>query len=287
MNGQTLVIIGTAAQAYVAWGDGRTVQSRSAAQLGRGNMYLKLLHQLKRPRPTAAAIVVASSGTRFSQERALVATANSLAFAWGATIVRVPAPELPLAKEQLVAFLKRLPRGRRQPLAPTYAAPPNITPARPLTGTHINAGGLVYDPEKKALLFVQRLDNHRVGAPKGHKEPQETILQAAEREIREETGVVDLDCLGRLPSIKYLSDDHGKLPRKIPHHLHHFLFLRKGKQIVPVVKTGEVANLRLLWHPASSPQPPVKLHADLKPVFTRAVEILRARKLLPKIPTKK
>ncbi|MFA6042536.1 MAG: NUDIX domain-containing protein [Patescibacteria group bacterium] len=287
MTGRILVLIGTAAQAYVAWSDGRVTQNRSAAQLGRGNVYLKLLTQLKRPRSTAATIAVASSGTRFSQERALVATANSLAFAWGATLVRVPVPILPLSKEQLAMFLQQLPRGHRQPLAPTYAAPPNITLARPFTGTHINAGGLVYDPAKKALLFVQRLDNHRVGAPKGHKEPQETILQAAEREIGEETGIVGLECLGRLPSVTYLSDDHGKLPKKIPHHLHHFLFLRKSKRTISVVKTGEVANLRLLWYPASSPQPPAKLHADLKPVFTQAVAILRAKKLLSRPSGKK
>ena len=162
-------------------------------------------------------------------------------------------------------------------LTPRYDAEPNISkPSRGLK-FHENAGGVVYDPAKRALLFVQRKDNLRIGTPKGHREIGETLLVAAKREITEETGVADFEYVARLPGVQYLSDDHGKLAKKIPHHLHHFLFLRTSSRTLPRVMTGEVANLKLLWVPVASPKPPKTLHKDLRSVLAQARAILIAR----------
>src|SRR5271170_3226457 len=57
----------------------------------------------------------------------------------------------------------------------------------------ISAGGVVLRGEQVVVIVPTRRapDGSRVlGLPKGHVDPGETALQAAEREVREETGIV-------------------------------------------------------------------------------------------------
>ena len=65
---------------------------------------------------------------------------------------------------------------------------------RPATGAReFSAGGVVVRGDEVAVIVPTRraADGSRVLAlPKGHVDPGETPLQAAEREVREETGVV-------------------------------------------------------------------------------------------------
>jgi ADP-ribose pyrophosphatase YjhB (NUDIX family) len=51
-------------------------------------------------------------------------------------------------------------------------------------------------PGSRELLLMQRSDNAHWGLPGGYVEPGETVMQAAAREVREETGVVA--SIGRL-----------------------------------------------------------------------------------------
>jgi ADP-ribose pyrophosphatase YjhB (NUDIX family) len=55
----------------------------------------------------------------------------------------------------------------------------------------VSAGGVVINPQKKILLVNQRGTSWSL--PKGHVEPGEDPLHAAEREITEESGVEDLN----------------------------------------------------------------------------------------------
>jgi 8-oxo-dGTP pyrophosphatase MutT (NUDIX family) len=205
----------------------------------------------------------------FSATRSLLTTANTLAFTAGCPVTLVQRKDqqvdLPTVLQDGERALRTAPKHF---IIPTYDAEPNIS--KPSRGAkfHENAGGIVYDPVKRAVLLVQRKDNLRIGTPKGHCEAGETLLAAAKREIAEETGVADM---------KYLADDHGKLPKKIPHHLHHFLFRRTSSRTLPRVMTGEIANLKLLWVPVSIAKPPKHLHKDLRAVFTQAQAILMAR----------
>lgn len=57
-----------------------------------------------------------------------------------------------------------------------------------------SAGGFVFNT-KGELLFVKEFDKYW-GLPRGHVENNETTLQAAIREIKEETGITELNyCL--------------------------------------------------------------------------------------------
>src|SRR5262249_55577597 len=69
----------------------------------------------------------------------------------------------------------------------------------------ISAGGVVVRGREVVVIVPTRRapDGARVlGLPKGHVDPGETPVQAAEREVREETGVV-AEPLGELGEARY------------------------------------------------------------------------------------
>ncbi|HEV2980033.1 MAG TPA: NUDIX domain-containing protein [Solirubrobacteraceae bacterium] len=78
-------------------------------------------------------------------------------------------------------------------------------PTPPVTEREVSAGGVVVrGREVLAIVPVKRsAEGERVLAlPKGHFDPGETSLQAAEREVREETGV-NVKPLGELGEARY------------------------------------------------------------------------------------
>jgi 8-oxo-dGTP pyrophosphatase MutT (NUDIX family) len=53
-------------------------------------------------------------------------------------------------------------------------------------------GMVVYAPKEKTFLLIKQHNSHW-GFPKGHAELGETSLQAAKRELEEETGLTEID----------------------------------------------------------------------------------------------
>ena len=59
-----------------------------------------------------------------------------------------------------------------------------------------SAGAIVFRPERKQVLYlVLHYEEGHWGYPKGHIEKGETIEETVRREIREETGIVDIDLI--------------------------------------------------------------------------------------------
>jgi 8-oxo-dGTP pyrophosphatase MutT (NUDIX family) len=58
------------------------------------------------------------------------------------------------------------------------------------------AGGVIIGPENKIALTNQQNDSWSL--PKGGVDPGEDMLEAAKREIREETGITELEIIKRL-----------------------------------------------------------------------------------------
>jgi len=55
---------------------------------------------------------------------------------------------------------------------------------------HITASGMIYEPHKGELLLLEHVQLKKWLQPGGHVEPSDTtILEAALREVREETGI--------------------------------------------------------------------------------------------------
>lgn len=58
------------------------------------------------------------------------------------------------------------------------------------------AGGIILGPENKIAITNQRKNSWSI--PKGGVDPGEEILEAAKREIREETGITELELIEKL-----------------------------------------------------------------------------------------
>jgi 8-oxo-dGTP pyrophosphatase MutT (NUDIX family) len=81
-----------------------------------------------------------------------------------------------------------------------------------------SAGGVIVrrnGVEPYVLLIRDPYENW--GLPKGHLEPKETPVQAATREVAEETGLTQLDILDSLPTIDWYFRDRGQLVHKFCH----------------------------------------------------------------------
>jgi len=78
------------------------------------------------------------------------------------------------------------------------------------------AGGIVLDAAGQVLLIErwvlrENSPNHEIRLPKGHVEPGESDIQAARREVCEETGYCELAViadLGEAPTEFYRGDEH-------------------------------------------------------------------------------
>jgi 8-oxo-dGTP pyrophosphatase MutT (NUDIX family) len=90
----------------------------------------------------------------------------------------------------------------------------------------ISAGGVVLRGEQVVVIVPTRRapDGSRVLAlPKGHVDPGETALQAAEREVREEAGVV-VELVRELGEVRYWYRRDGRtIPKSVTFYLFSYL----------------------------------------------------------------
>lgn len=96
-----------------------------------------------------------------------------------------------------------------------------------------SAGGVVLNPEGRVLLVSQHGTSWSL--PKGHLEAGETPLEAARREIREESGVSQLELVRSLGSYSRhrLGADGGE-DRSELKTIHLFLFRTDATDLAPL-----------------------------------------------------
>ena len=96
-----------------------------------------------------------------------------------------------------------------------------------------SAGGIVLNKENKILIVNQNYDSWSL--PKGHVDQGETILEAAKREIYEESGISQLEYIKDLGFYKRFKigldgkDDSGELKQ-----IHLFLFKTNQMELKPI-----------------------------------------------------
>jgi len=99
-----------------------------------------------------------------------------------------------------------------------------------------SSGGVVYRREDSFPLFLLIRDPYgNWGLPKGHLEGGETPLQAAVREVTEETGLADLDVVAQLPTIDWYFKDGAVVVHKF---CHFFLIESASGETVPQLEEG-------------------------------------------------
>jgi len=100
------------------------------------------------------------------------------------------------------------------------------------------------------------------GLPKGHIEGDESPIEAAVREITEETGLDDINVVAELPTIDWYFRDRGRLVHKVCH-----FFLVESGRGDPVPQADEGIT-ECIWRPFA---------AALETVtYDNAREVLRA-----------
>jgi 8-oxo-dGTP pyrophosphatase MutT (NUDIX family) len=140
----------------------------------------------------------------------------------------------------------------------------------------ISCGGLVIDFENKKLLTI-KVSYHqgKIEFPKGKMDQGETELQAATREIIEETGYLDLEPLGFLGKTNFsyvdkVGETSGSAVLKT---VTYFLFrLKSSKQIKDKQESHE--RIQNLWLDLATAKEQLSFKND-KIVFEKALKILK------------
>ena len=110
------------------------------------------------------------------------------------------------------------------------------------------AGGVVVDGEMALVLF--RPSREEVRLPKGHVEPGESFLEAAMREIGEESGYTDLEEICPLGTqLVEITAERAATPVMISRTEHGFLFNLRSKTEVP--RGEEDLKFEPVWWPIS------------------------------------
>jgi len=108
---------------------------------------------------------------------------------------------------------------------PSGSRPPKKSAKLP-RAQEISAGGVVLRGEQVVVIVPTRRapDGSRVLAlPKGHVDPGESTLQAAEREVREETGVFG-ELIHELGEVRYWYRRDGRtIPKSVTFYLFNYL----------------------------------------------------------------
>jgi len=131
-----------------------------------------------------------------------------------------------------------------------------------------SAGGVVYEATDGAgvrLLMIEDRFGHWT-FPKGQIDAGETAIEAALREIREETGIVG-EVEGELGTIRYVYDDGAG--DKVEKEVAFYLVRRVGGRLSP--RRGEVADAR--WVGVETARR-LSGYSNTDDVLQRAVEIL-------------
>jgi 8-oxo-dGTP pyrophosphatase MutT (NUDIX family) len=134
-----------------------------------------------------------------------------------------------------------------------------------------SAGGVVLrkgsDGEARFLLIRDSYRNW--GFPKGHLEPGEPPVEAARREIAEETGLSDLIQHGPIQVIDWYFRFRGKTIHK---YCHFFLFESKQGEPVPQVEEGITD---CTWQSLDAALRTIS-YDNARSVLERAAEMVRA-----------
>lgn len=109
--------------------------------------------------------------------------------------------------------------------------------------TVLKAGGIVVQHKTKMIAVVVNEFNMTV-LPKGGIEPDESLIQAAQREVLEETGLTDLELQGKLGIVARQGHSSAKSEQLVTiKEIHFFLFITNESILSPAAQE----SVNSLW----------------------------------------
>jgi 8-oxo-dGTP pyrophosphatase MutT (NUDIX family) len=133
-----------------------------------------------------------------------------------------------------------------------------------------SAGGVVYRLHEGRALFLLIRDSYQNwGFPKGHLEHGERAEDAAEREVREETGLDELTMRGRIETIDWYFRFRGQLIHKVCH----FYLMETGQATTKPQHAEGITACR--WVPYDEAREAIS-YANARKVLARAQEMIAA-----------
>jgi 8-oxo-dGTP pyrophosphatase MutT (NUDIX family) len=131
-----------------------------------------------------------------------------------------------------------------------------------------SAGGVVFRQEEGAHLFLLIRDSYaNWGFPKGHVENGERAEDAAVREVREETGLHELELRGMIQSIDWYFRFRGRLIHKVCH----FFLMETTQHETAPQRTEGITACRWVAYPEATN---AISYANARQVLRRAHEMI-------------
>jgi 8-oxo-dGTP diphosphatase len=93
----------------------------------------------------------------------------------------------------------------------------------------LSAGGIIYNPKTDQILLVEDFKN-RFTFPKGNNEKGESMVQTAQRETSEETGVKNLQFIAKIGEVRFFYQLKGEFRLK---KIVYFLFTTADVETLP------------------------------------------------------
>ncbi|MCA9388760.1 NUDIX domain-containing protein [Candidatus Berkelbacteria bacterium] len=134
-----------------------------------------------------------------------------------------------------------------------------------------SAGGIIYKKTAQGILILVIRDSHNNWSfPKGGIEKNETPLQAAQREIREEVGLSNVKPIRSLGRVDFWFKDKWKNPgQKVKKFVEYFLFENTIEE--PVQANHDEGILEASWLPPDQASDQLT-YKNLKTIIDRAIE---------------
>lgn len=131
-----------------------------------------------------------------------------------------------------------------------------------------SAGGVVFRKEDDAPLFLLIRDSYaNWGFPKGHLEDGERAEDAAVREVREETGLGELELRGKIETIDWYFRFRGRLIHKVCH----FFLMETAQVATAPQRTEGITACQWVRFPEASE---AVSYANARQVLRRAHEMI-------------
>lgn len=139
--------------------------------------------------------------------------------------------------------------------------------------TEFSAGGVIYKKEGDTVQFVMILNSYDSWTfPKGHIEPKEKPVEAALREVQEETGLKELETYDLIQKIDYFFKNDEATIHK---YVYFYLMEEKGNGVL-VAQESEVQDIA--WIDIDEVPDKLTYKEDIE-VFNAARRLLKLQKI--------